>query len=75
MGSETSVIGFSIIISFLIGASTFFSTATATPSIIEPNVVPTSTVSPSFTFIYDENKENHGITEWFNYKGLTWIAE
>lgn len=30
---------------------------------------------PSFAFIYDENKENYGTTEWFNYKGLTWIAE
>ena len=30
---------------------------------------------PSFAFIYDDNKESHGITEWFNLKGLTWIAE
>jgi hypothetical protein len=29
----------------------------------------------TFAFIYDENKETHGITQWFNYKGLTWIAE
>ena len=30
---------------------------------------------PTFAFIYNENKETSGITEWFNYKGLTWIAE
>jgi hypothetical protein len=27
----------------------------------------------SFAFIYDENEEKDGITEWFNYKGLTYI--
>jgi len=27
-----------------------------------------------FAFIYDENKEQDGITEWFNYKGFTYIA-
>jgi hypothetical protein len=26
-----------------------------------------------FAFIYDEDKEQDGITEWFNYKGLTYI--
>ena len=26
-----------------------------------------------FGFIYDENKNHDGITEWFNYKGLTYI--
>ena len=26
-----------------------------------------------FAFIYDENKDQDGITEWFNYKGLTFI--
>jgi hypothetical protein len=26
-----------------------------------------------FAFIYDENEEKDGITEWFNYKGLTYI--
>jgi len=30
---------------------------------------------PSFGFIYNENKETNGTTEWFNLKGLTWIAE
>ena len=24
-------------------------------------------------FIYDEDKDQDGITEWFNYKGLTYI--
>ena len=28
-----------------------------------------------FAFIYDPREEQEGITEWFNYKGLTWIAE
>ena len=32
-------------------------------------------LTPTFAFIYNENKETHGITQWFNYKGLTWIAE
>ena len=27
----------------------------------------------SFAFIYDENEEKDGITEWFNYKGLTYV--
>ena len=26
-----------------------------------------------FAFIYDENKDQSGVTEWFNYKGLTFI--
>ena len=26
-----------------------------------------------FAFIYDENKDQEGITEWFNYKGLTYV--
>jgi len=30
---------------------------------------------PSFAFIFNENKENHGIQEWFNYKGLTYVAK
>ena len=28
-----------------------------------------------FGFIYDENKDKDGKTEWFNYKNLSWIAE
>ena len=30
-------------------------------------------ITKSFAFIYDENEEKDGITEWFNYKGLTYI--
>ena len=30
---------------------------------------------PTFGFIYNEEKEQTGISNWFNYKGLTWIAE
>ena len=26
-----------------------------------------------FAFIYDENEHKEGITEWFNYKGLTYV--
>jgi len=28
-----------------------------------------------FAFIYDEDKEQDGITEWFNYKGLTYVKQ
>jgi len=28
-----------------------------------------------FAFKWDENDEKEGITEWFNYKGLTYIQE
>jgi hypothetical protein len=28
-----------------------------------------------FAFKYDEENDKEGIAEWFNYKGLTWIAE
>jgi hypothetical protein len=34
-----------------------------------------SNLPKSFAFIYDENEEKDGITEWFNYKGLTYIWE
>ncbi len=34
-----------------------------------------SEIPSAFGFIYDENNDRDGITEWFNYKGLTWIAE
>ena len=27
----------------------------------------------TFGFIYDEDKDQDGITQWFNYKGLTYI--
>ena len=32
-----------------------------------------SDLPSKFGFIYDENKNHDGITEWFNYKGLTYI--
>ena len=28
-----------------------------------------------FAFIYEEDKDQDGITEWFNYKGFTYIAK
>ena len=28
-----------------------------------------------FAFIYNEDKEQDGITEWFNFKGLTYVSE
>ena len=28
-----------------------------------------------FGFIYDEDKDQDGLTEWFNYKGITYIWE
>ena len=28
-----------------------------------------------FAFIYDENEDKEGITEWFNYKGLTYVTK
>jgi hypothetical protein len=30
---------------------------------------------PLFAFIYDANEDRDGITNWFNYKGLTYITE
>ncbi len=27
----------------------------------------------TFGFIYNENKDQDGISEWFNYKGLTYV--
>ena len=30
---------------------------------------------PTFGFIYNEEKEQAGISEWFNYKGLTWLID
>ena len=29
----------------------------------------------SFGFIYNEDKEQEGISEWFNFKGLTYVAK
>jgi len=34
-----------------------------------------SNLPSRFGFIYDEDKEQDGICEWFNYKGLTYIWE
>ena len=34
-----------------------------------------SELPTKFAFIYNENKEQDGITEWFNYKGLTYVSE
>jgi hypothetical protein len=28
-----------------------------------------------FAYIYSEEKENDGLCEWFNYKGLTWLLK
>ncbi len=28
-----------------------------------------------FAYIYDENEDREGITQWFNYKGFTYIEE
>jgi hypothetical protein len=28
-----------------------------------------------FAFIYNEDKDQEGITEWFNYKGLTYVPK
>ena len=30
---------------------------------------------PKFAFIYDQDKDKDGVTEWFNYKGLTYIEK
>ena len=32
-------------------------------------------LTPKFAFTYNEDKEQDGITEWFNYKGLTYVSE
>jgi hypothetical protein len=34
-----------------------------------------SNLPKSFAFIFNEDEEKDGITEWFNYKGLTYIWE
>ena len=34
-----------------------------------------SEIPSAFGCIYDENNDKYGITNWFNYKGLTWIME
>jgi hypothetical protein len=35
---------------------------------------PVGELPKTFAFIYNEDKEQDGITTWFNYKGLTYIA-
>tara|TARA_R100000935_G_scaffold21849_1_gene40286 strand:- start:361 stop:552 length:192 start_codon:yes stop_codon:yes gene_type:complete len=34
-----------------------------------------SEVPSTFGFIYNEDKEQYGVTQWFNLKGLTYIKE
>ena len=34
---------------------------------------PVGELPKRFAFIYDEDKDQEGITEWFNYKGLTFV--
>ena len=29
----------------------------------------------TFAFIHNENKDQDGITQWFNYKGLTYVSK
>ena len=32
-------------------------------------------IPKKFAFIYNEDKDQEGITEWFNYKGLTYVQK
>ena len=34
---------------------------------------PVGELPKRFAFIYDEDKDQEGITEWFNFKGLTFV--
>jgi len=34
-----------------------------------------SSLPKKFAFIYNEDKDQDGITEWFNYKGLTYVQK
>ena len=34
---------------------------------------PVGELPKRFTFIYNEDKDQEGITEWFNFKGLTYV--
>ena len=34
-----------------------------------------SNLPKKFAFIYNEDKDQEGITQWFNYKGLTYIQK
>jgi hypothetical protein len=33
-----------------------------------------SNLPKKFAFIYNEDKDQDGITSWFNYKGLTYVS-
>ena len=34
-----------------------------------------SNLPKKFAFIYNEDNDQDGITEWFNYKGLTYVEK
>ena len=34
---------------------------------------PVGELPKRFAFIYEEDKDQEGITEWFNFKGLTYV--
>ena len=34
-----------------------------------------SNLPKKFAFIYNEDKDQDGITQWFNYKGLTYVQK
>ena len=34
-----------------------------------------SNLPKNFAFIYNEDNDNEGITEWFNYQGLTYVPK
>ena len=36
---------------------------------------PVGELPKRFAFIYDEDKDQEGITQWFNYKGLTFVEK
>jgi hypothetical protein len=36
---------------------------------------PVGELPKRFAFIYDEDKDQEGITEWFNFKGLTFVEK
>jgi len=36
---------------------------------------PVGELPARFAFIYDEDEDQEGITEWFNYKGLTYVPK
>ena len=42
---------------------------------VNPAPVGTVNVSPKFAFIYNEDEDKDGVSEWFNYKGLTYIEK